>query len=92
MKQFMKTLFVISLVVVGLFIAVPAMANTMLTGEVGSANDIIADDGNVYTIAETEKGDELSAMVGETVNVTGTVQEVDGEKVITIDSFTVVNK
>ncbi len=92
MKNTIKALTVLALSLTILFAAMPVLANTTVTGEVGSSNEIIADDGNVYSIAESEKGDELASMVGETVKVTGTVQEADGEKIITVDSFTVVNK
>ncbi len=92
MKTRFKALTVLALMVSVLFVVLPAMAGTTVTGEVGSANDIIADDGAVYIINETEKGDELASMVGETVQVTGTLEESDGVKTITVDSFVVVNK
>ena len=92
MKTRFKTLTVLALMVSVLFVALPAMAGTTVTGEVGAANDIIADDGAVYIINETEKGDELASMVGETVQVTGTLEESDGVKTITVDSFIIVNK
>jgi hypothetical protein len=92
MKNVSKTLAVFILALSVIFGSIPAMANTTITGEVDSANEIITADGIVYIIADTEKGGELASMVGETVKVTGTVQEVEGAKVITIDSFSVVTK
>jgi hypothetical protein len=92
MKNVVKTLAVVALALSVLFIALPAMAGTTITGEVGYAYEIIADDGTVYSIVENEKGDELAAMVGETVQVTGTVQDEDGEKTITVESFVVKGK
>ncbi len=92
MKNAVKTLAVVALALSVLFVALPVSANTTVTGEVGDSNEIITEDGTVYTIAETEKGDELASMVGEIVKVTGTVQEAEGAKTITVDSFTVVTK
>jgi hypothetical protein len=92
MKKQLNFLTVAALVVAAVFIALPVMADTMVTGSVGSSYDILADDGMVYIIAETEKGEELAAMVGETVQVYGTVEEAEGEKFITVNSFTVVTK
>jgi hypothetical protein len=92
MKNVSKTLAVFILALSVIFVSILAMANTTITGEVDSANEIITADGIVYIIADTEKGGELASMVGETVKVIGTVQEVEGEKVITIDSFSVVTK
>ncbi len=90
MSTMIKTFAVVVLAISVLFIALPASANTTITGEVSDSNEIIAKDGTIYNIAETEKGEELAEMVGEVVNVTGTVQEAEGEKTITVDSFTKV--
>ena len=90
MSTMIKTFAVVVLAISVLFIALPASANTTITDEVSDSNEIIAKDGTIYNIAETEKGEELAEMVGEVVNVTGTVQEAEGEKTITVDSFTKV--
>ena len=94
MKNRMKIVAVLSVMVCLMLAAVPALAGSpaTVTGEVTETNEIVCDDGSAYTIASTEKGDELAAMVGETVKVTGTVQEVEGEKVITVTNFSVVEK
>lgn len=92
MKKRIKILTGMALVLTALLMAAPLMANTTVSGQVGDASEIIADDGTIYTIAATEKGDELASMVGETVTVTGTVEEAEGEKIITVESFTVVQK
>lgn len=92
MKKRIKFLAGLTLLLSALLIAVPVMANTTVSGQVGDASEIIADDGTIYSIAATEKGDELASMVGETVTVTGTVEEAEGEKIITVESFTVVQK
>lgn len=92
MKKVVKTLAIVALALSVLFMALPASANTTVTGEISDSNEIIAQDGTIYSIAETEKGDELAAMVGEVVEVTGTVQEAEGGKIITVESFTVVPK
>lgn len=92
MKKQFSVLAVLALVMAMLLIVAPVMANTTVTGEVGGAGEIFTDDGTIYIIAVTEKGEEVSSMVGETVTVTGTVQEAEGEKIITVESFTVVPK
>jgi hypothetical protein len=73
-----------------LLVAAPVTANTTITGEVGDSGEIIANNGMIYAIAGTEKGEELASMVGETVTVTGTVQEAEGEKILTVESFKIV--
>jgi poly(3-hydroxybutyrate) depolymerase len=94
MKKRMRIVTVLSVFLCIMFAAVSVVADTSatITGEVTEANEIITDDGTAYTIAPTEKGDELAAMVGEIVKVTGTVQEGEGEKTITVTNFSVVQK
>lgn len=94
MKRGMKIVTVLSVFLCIMFAAVSVLADTSATimGEVTEANEIITDDGTAYTIASSEKGDELAAMVGEKVKVTGTVQEAEGEKTITVTNFSVVQE
>jgi hypothetical protein len=94
MKKGMKIVSVLAVCLCIMFAAVSALAGTPtnITGEVTETNEIITDDGTAYTIAPTEKGDELAAMVGEKVKVTGTVQEAEGEKTITVTNFSVVQE
>lgn len=94
MKKGMKIVTVLSLFLCLMLAAVSALADASatITGEVTEANEIVTDDGTAYTIAATEKGDELASMVGEIVKVTGTVAEAEGEKIITVQNFSVVKE
>jgi hypothetical protein len=92
MKNQIKIFTVLALVVSALLVALPAMANTTVTGEVSEAGEIVTDSGTIYVIEVGEKGDELAAMVGETVKVTGTLQESEGIQYITVASFTVIKQ
>jgi hypothetical protein len=73
-------------------VSVVAMSNTTINGEVRFSGEIIADDGFIYIIAGTEIGDKLASMVGETVTVAGSVQEVKGERFLTVKRFAVIPK
>ncbi len=75
-----------------MLIGIVAMDNTTINGEVRFSGEVIADNGFIYTIAATEKGDELASMVGETVIVHGTVEENKGLKFLTVKSFSVMPK
>ena len=61
-----------------------------ITGEVNEDYQIVADSGEVYDVAATEKGEDLTANVGKKVEVQGTLQEQEGSKVITVMSFKVI--
>jgi len=59
----------------------------------GTVNDdyqIVTDDEKVYEVAETEKGDEVVRLVGKKVRVTGTVEESEGTKIITVTAYEVM--
>jgi hypothetical protein len=90
MKKRKNMLVGLAMVLAVLLITAPAMANTTVTGEVGASGEIITEDGTIYIIADSEKGEEVSSMVGEMVTITGTVQEDEGEKTITVESFRVI--
>ena len=63
-----------------------------IVGEVNYFYQIIAD-GQIYEVANTAMGDQLVMNhIAEKVEVTGTVEEKGGMKVITVKSFKVVPK
>ncbi|MBC8485392.1 MAG: hypothetical protein ISS66_02090 [Desulfobacteraceae bacterium] len=62
---------------------------------VGTVNDyyqIVTDEGTVYDIAENEKGDELAELVDKKVRVVCTLEEEEDSKVITIESYKVIDE
>jgi len=63
-----------------------------ITGTVNEDHQIVADDGQIYEVADTEKGEEVTDLVGKKVKATGTAEESDGKKVITITSYEVIGE
>jgi len=55
-----------------------------------SEEGIVADDGQVYKVAEDEKGQEVMKLLDKKVKATGTVEESEGKKVITVTAFEVI--
>ena len=95
MKRDKKYLFVgLCVLIIAAFLSGTAISGkTMtITGTVNDNYQIVADDGQVYEVADTEKGVEVVDLVGKKVKVTGTVEESDGEKVITITSYEVIEE
>ena len=88
-----KTLISLLTVVALLFSAGLALAADTVTiqGQVNEENQLVDQDGNIYQIAETEEGMQVMDMVGEKVEVRGTVTEQEGAKEITVESFSIVN-
>lgn len=65
--------------------------DVMITGQVNDDYQIVTEQGDVYDVADTEKGEELSANVGKTVEVQGTLMEEEGSKMITVSNFKVLD-
>jgi hypothetical protein len=61
-----------------------------LQGQVTEDSQFMTDDGDVYEIADTEEGAEVMEMVGEKIEVRGTLSEDEGTREITVESFSVV--
>lgn len=61
-----------------------------IQGQVNEENQLVDQDGTAYMIVETEQGTQVMDMVGEKVEIRGTVEETMGKKQITVESFTIV--
>ena len=80
----------IVLLAFSVFLSSPVIAEPTTVTIVGEVNDqyqIVAQDGIIYEIADTELGNEVLKLIGEVVEVTGDVKEEDGVKVLNVKSF-----
>jgi len=93
----------ICLIVCALFMVV-TMSGVALSGEKKAAeseviitgtiygNQLMDKEGQVFSIADTKKGNELATIFGKTVKVKGTVLEDEGLKQINVSTYKVINK
>ena len=65
---------------------------TTITGMINDNYQIVADNGTVYEVADTDMGDDLLNHVGKTVEVTGELIEEEGVKVINVKSYKLLEK
>ena len=66
-------------------------AEVTITGEVNDNYQIVAD-GQIYEIADTEKGNDLAEnYISAKVQVQGTIDEENDMKIITVTSFKVLS-
>jgi hypothetical protein len=74
-----------------LFVASPALAGEVtLIGEVNENYQLVAN-GQIYEIADTPKGNEMAEnFISAKVKVTGTVEEKNEMKTVTVVNFEVV--
>ena len=94
MKKIFSSLSIVFavLLVFSVFLSNPAIAEPVSVNIVGEINDeyqIVAKDGIIYEIADTELGHDLLKHIGAVVEVTGDVEEEDGVKVLDVKSFEV---
>ena len=88
--KFMTVL--ITLVLISAF-PLAAMASEPVTiqGEINDSYQIVDSNGQVYEIAETEKGNDLvENHIGEKAKVVGTLQQDQDVKILTITAFEIL--
>jgi len=79
----MKIIFITSYEVIG-------KQSVTIVGTVNDYYQIVTEDGKIYTVEENEKSFKLiDECVGKQVKVTGTVEQSEGMKIITITSYEV---
>jgi len=61
-----------------------------IMGTVNTDNQIVTADGTVFEVADTDTGADVAELVGHTVKVTGTVEELEKINIITITDYTIV--
>jgi hypothetical protein len=64
----------------------------MITGMVNNANQVVDKEGQIFQVAPTKEGMELSSYVGMKVQIKGTVMEKDGKKQITVSNYEIIKK
>ena len=92
MKQHKKAFVGIMGLVLVAFICSMAIAadEKTITGEINEDGKLLAEDGKIYDLGETDKGLELTEMSGKKVSITGTVTESDGAMTIDVLNYEVI--
>ncbi len=63
-----------------------------ITGTINDTYQIVAENGTVYEVADTDMGNDLLNHVGKAVEVIGEVIEEEGAKVIHVKSYKILEK
>jgi ribosomal protein L4 len=64
----------------------------MITGTINNASQIVAKDGQIFDVADTQEGKELLSHVGMKVQVKGTVLENEGKKQISVSAYEIIKE
>lgn len=70
-------------------IAVAQEAKT-ITGKINDEFQLEGDDGKVYEIDESEKGLEVSEMIGKKVSITGKISKKEGALTIEVTDYKII--
>ena len=94
MKKVKKYVFAaLCMVAVIAFISGMTIAAEMtITGKINEDSRLVTDDGKTYELDANDKGLELMGIIDQDVKVVGTVQELEGENVLTVISYEVIEE
>ena len=93
-KKSIVAVSVIAFLMVSMFLSTNVLAEGItIKGEVNDNYQIVAEDGQIYEVADTDKGTEVVLQhTGKIVKISGTIEESDeGGKIITVISYEVEN-
>ncbi|MDI6688044.1 MAG: hypothetical protein QME06_07480 [Desulfobacterales bacterium] len=91
-KRLIFAVSVITFLIIPMFFSTNVLSEEVtITGKVNDNYQIVTEDGQLYEVADTDKGNEVVLQyVGNFVKVVGTIKESDvGEKIITVTSYEV---
>ena len=89
----MKTMMALITLIMVVVAPLAAMASETMTieGEINDTRQVVSSDGQVYDIADNGQGNELiESHIGERVKVSGSVEEEDDVKILTVSSFEIL--
>lgn len=83
---------VMAFLMVSMFLSTNVLGEEItIKGEVNDNYQIVTENGQIYEVADTEKGNDVVLQhIGKIVKISGTINESDeGEKIITVISYEV---
>ncbi|MFZ7127425.1 MAG: hypothetical protein ACOWWM_14815 [Desulfobacterales bacterium] len=90
MKKAISVVLSVMFLAVALYGVAAAADEMTITGTVNAENQIVDESGQAFSLADTEEGLEVKALVGKKVQVTGTVAEQEGQKVLTVMDYEIM--
>jgi len=94
MKNRSKIIYIVAslLILSGMLAGVSSAAKSVtLVGYVTDQYQIVDDEGTVYEIADSEKGEEAAELVDRKLRVTGSLMDADGTPIIEIIMYEVID-
>lgn len=83
----LMSVLLLSVVVCGLAIA---SEEVTIMGTVNAENQLVDESGQAFSLADTEEGLEVKALIGKKVQVKGTLEEQEGNKVVTVTDYEIM--
>jgi len=95
MRKVLK-LTLLGILIMGMLAMVSGIAlagdDITVVGKITDDNQIVDDNGNAYDVADTDKGNEVMSLVGQKVQVQGTLMDEGGQKVIEVTTYKVIEE
>jgi hypothetical protein len=79
-------------VIIGLLGSAVSGESLTTTGSINEDYQFVADDGQIYIVAEPDKIEQSDEIIGKKVKVTASVEENEDMKIITITSYEVIGQ
>ncbi len=70
--------------------ATEQMTNVLIIGTINDVNQLVANDGQTFNVADNEEGKKVLSLTGQKVQVTGTVMESEGKKQISVTAYELI--
>lgn len=64
----------------------------IITGSLDANNQFVDENGQAYTLTENQKGAEMLALSGTKLQIKGTLLEQDGQKMVTVSDYRILEE
>jgi hypothetical protein len=72
--------------------AMPQADQVTLSGTINAESQLVSDQGEAFELANTEEGQEVKSLTGKKVEITGTVMEEAGQKIVEVHEYKILEE
>jgi hypothetical protein len=72
--------------------AMPEADQITLSGTINENSQFVDDEGNAFELADTDSGNEVKSLIGQKVEITGTVLEAGGQKLVEVHEYKILEE
>jgi len=72
--------------------AMPQAEQVTISGTISENSQLVDDQGKAFELADTDEGLEIKALIGKKVEITGTVMEEAGTRVVEVNEYRILEE